>query len=556
MAWLGWTYSAQGHAKKAESLLAEAYETARRTLGDSDRMTLECMYNYGGALLLRGRYDEAERVLHDALELSQEALIPVDPSIAYHTALLGRLYSRKARYKEAEKLLSKALTTSRDAWGEHSGGTFHCVAALAENYARQGRIDEAEALMLDALQRGERTDGPRPEIAVQTLPYLGFFYLWQKRYDHAERCVSEALRASLDSYGDEHPITFLGMIALGMVYREQGRYDEAEAQLAKAVDFARHYCGNESVRTADAMHQLAALHQKQGKYAEAEQLHLKILDIRRNLLVENHPHTLGTMKGLIALYAAWERPQEVRRWFDELRRAYANQSAALQYTPAATGSVRYDPATDTYTLVAPAPHPWAIDQELNFSYPEPGSEMWHIYDDLHFAHLMLNGDGSITARVESVEHAHGWTKAGLMIRNTLGPASENAAVFITPTGTVVSQYRVRQLGATHSVFADVNRITLPHWVRLTRKGNRFTAQHSSEGVNWEKVQGSDPNEPASIEITMNEPVHIGLAVPSHSTARAGQARISNVTVTGSVTPSAPLTTSADVGLRMNAPQKE
>jgi len=91
---------------------------------------------------------------------------------------------------------------------------------------------------------------------------------------------------------------------------------------------------------------------------------------------------------------------------------------------------------------------------------------------------------------------------------------------------------------------------LPHWVRLTRKGNQFTAQHSSDGVQWDAVVDSqDPNKSMSVEIPMNEMVHIGLAVSSHNTTRAAEARISNVMVAGSVTPSGPFTFSQDISFQ-------
>lgn len=555
MGWLGWTYSAQGRAKEAESLLAEAYETAKRTLGDNHPTTLEHMYRYGGALLLSGQNDEAECVLHDALELSQEELMPADPFRVYHTALLSRLYSRKGRYKEVEKMLSKTLVTSRDAWGEHSSATCHCVAALAENYARQGLIDEAEELMLDAVRRGEQIDEPHPEIALETKPYIGFFYLWQRRYHEAERYAGEALKASLDSYGEDHPITFLGMVAMGMVYREQGRYDQAEKQLTKAVEFALYYCGNQSVRTADAMHQLAALYQKQGKYVKAEKLHLKILEIRRNLLVRNHPHTLGTIKGLIALYAAWDKSQEARKWFNELRASYANQSGAPKHTARAAGSVHFNSATGTYNLVAPVPELWVSNNEIDFSYPEPSSEMWQIHDELHFAHKKLNGDGSITARIESIDQNHWQTEVGVMIRNTLYPTSENVAVLIKPVGEVVFQSRSKPMEAARSLFSDVNNVTLPYWIRLTRKDNQFTAQHSSDGVNWYIMQDVSTNQTSSIEIPMNQTVHIGLAITSNNSSRSTEAKMSNITVTGNVSPNGPFTISEDISLHSVTLQK-
>jgi tetratricopeptide (TPR) repeat protein len=554
MGWLGWTYSALGRAKEAESLLAEAYETARRTLGNNHTTTLEYMYRYGGALLLCGRYDEAERVLHDAFGLSQEGLIPADPYRVYHTALLGRLYSRSGRYKEVEKMLSTTLATSRDAWGEHSSATCHCVAALAENYARQGLIDEAEALLLDAVDRGEQTGNPHPEIALETKPYIGFFYLWQRRYHDAKRYVDEALKASLDAYGEEHPITAsLCTTALGMVYRGQGRYNEAETQLIKAVEFALHYCGDESVRTADAMHQLAILYQKQKRFTEAERLLLKILNIRRTLLVKNHPHTIGTIKGLIALYTACGKSQEAQKWLVKLKTAYEDQLTSREIAPSAQGSVQFDPAVNTYTIASPPPVLLFSDNEIDFSYPEPTSEMWHVCDELHFAYKKLNGDGSITARIESIDQAHWQSEVGVMIRNTLEPSSENVAIFVTPTGRVVPEYRAKQWEATQSVFSDVENVTLPYRVRLTRKGNRFTAQHSSDGTKWHIMKDESSDQDSSIEISMDETVYIGLAITPGSPTLRTRARISYVTVAGEVKPDGPFVQANNIGLLEASP---
>jgi tetratricopeptide (TPR) repeat protein len=549
MAWLGWACYGNGHAKKAEELLAEAYTTAHRTLGEKDTITLECMFYYGGTLILRGRYADAERMLADALRLAQGVLNPNHPFFLYPAALLGRLYSREGQYKEAEKLLSNALTKSREAWGENNGGTFHNMAALAENYARQGLIDDAEKLMLEPLGAGDGSDGSASQVSIQNLTYLGFFYLWQKNYNDAERWASKALKASLESIGEDHPITFLCRMALGMVYREQGRYDEAETQFTKLLPMSEPYITDESVHVANLMHQLAALYQQQGRYAEAEKLHLGVLNIRRNQLVENHPHTLGTIRGLIALYTAWGKPREARKWFSELKTAYANQSAACQYTRA-RGNVNYEPATEVYTLTAPTPAPWEIEKELDFSYPEPTSEMWHVCDDVQLSYKTLHGDGSVAAKIESIDPAHYGIQAGVMIRDTLNPTSPYVSIAITPSGDIVFQCRTVELGATHSTRCSINSVELPHWVRLTRKGNRFTAQHSDDGIEWESViYYDDPNMLSSVEITMNETVHIGLAVRSNNSSRTAEARLSNVDITGSVTPDGPLTLSCDINLQ-------
>jgi serine/threonine protein kinase len=225
-----------------------------------------------------------------------------------------------------------------------------------------------------------------------------------------------------------------------------------------------------------------------------------------------------------------DQPEKTASWLAQLKAAY--KAGGSVQPDLLAGNMSYDSTTDTYSIVG------------------SGFDIWDVFDEFYFAYARLEGDGSITAKIESVEHVHDWTKAGLMIRNTLDPASENGTVLITPTGRVLFQWRDREMGRTRGTITDRNSIMLPHWVRLTRKGNQFTAQHSSDGVQWDTVVDfQDPNRPTSIEISMNGTVHIGLAVSSHNTWRTAEARISNVTVAGSVTPSGPFTFSQDISFQ-------
>ncbi|MGE5295994.1 MAG: tetratricopeptide repeat protein [Solirubrobacterales bacterium] len=541
MGWLGWACYGNGEAKRAVSLLAEAYETARCTRGDRDRITLECMFYYGSALLFHGQNADAERILEDALRLSQGVLKPAHPWVGYPTALLGRLYSQRGRYEDASKLLNSALAVSRDAWGEVSGGTFHNMVALAENYARQGLTADAETLLLDSVRRDEQAAGSQRPVTVPILTYLSSFYLWQKRYDEAEHWLNKALAVSLTSYGEKHAFTWLSRIELATVYQEQGRYEEADKQLANVADFTATTAEvaavtSKTVGTANVMHHLAALRQRQARYAEAEKLHLKTLEIQRSELVEDHPHTLGTIRGLVALYAAWDNQPEAHKWLAELRTAYARQAAAHQQLPAVAGSIHYDPAIEAYTLAAPAACPWTMEKELNFSYPDPSSEMWHVCDDLHFAHKMLQGDGSITAKVESITPIHYGSQVVLMIRDALDPTAPQASLVVTPLGEILFQGRTVDLGATQRIGGASSRIELPHWLRLIRRGNQVTAQHSGDGATWLPVQDSRRH-PATIEIPMGETAYIGIGCISSDPSRAAEARVCNVTISGAASPS-------------------
>jgi hypothetical protein len=109
--------------------------------------------------------------------------------------------------------------------------------------------------------------------------------------------------------------------------------------------------------------------------------------------------------------------------------------------------------------------------------------------------------------------------------------------YITPNGRVGLQYRVGDGGSSSSTRSDPGAITSPHWVKLTRQGNIITAQHSSDGVNWEDmVETTNPQEQSFRNILMNQNVYIGLALTSNSPGVVCKAEFSNVQTTGTVTP--------------------
>jgi hypothetical protein len=170
-----------------------------------------------------------------------------------------------------------------------------------------------------------------------------------------------------------------------------------------------------------------------------------------------------------------------------------------------------------------------------------GSDIWNTADQFHFAFKMLNGAGSIIARVESVENTNDWAKAGVMIRETLDAGSKHAMAVVTPAQGVSFQRRNDTDGTSAS--DTIGEISAPHWVKIQRdlSGN-FTASHSTNGSTWQMLGLPD-------NISMSTNVYIGLAVTSTNAALTCQAVFSNVTTTDNVTGQ---WTNQDIGISSNA----
>jgi imidazolonepropionase-like amidohydrolase len=192
------------------------------------------------------------------------------------------------------------------------------------------------------------------------------------------------------------------------------------------------------------------------------------------------------------------------------------------------GKMTYDDANDTYTVHG------------------AGNEIGDPSDQFHFAHHKLSRDGSITARIDSVEPLDDWTVAGLMIRDTTASDSAYAAILITPENRICMYYRSEAGGNTGGIATDPDAITLPHWIKLIRQGQTFRAQHSEDGKKWKDVKGSS----AGIEIEMDDLVHVGLAVCSEAgPAIAAEAKISRVSFGGDWSSSRRITWSEDIGYK-------
>ncbi len=159
-----------------------------------------------------------------------------------------------------------------------------------------------------------------------------------------------------------------------------------------------------------------------------------------------------------------------------------------------------------------------------------GTDIWDVADQFRYAYKNLSGDGSMTARVDSIVRSNEWAKAGVMIRETLEPGSKHAFAAATPEPAHGLSFQRRPVAGQASANTDVASIDLPHWVKLTRKGNIFTMQQSEDGVTWVDVTPATP-----VDITMNANVYIGLAVCSHDAGIVTAAEMSNVSTTGNVT---------------------
>jgi hypothetical protein len=141
----------------------------------------------------------------------------------------------------------------------------------------------------------------------------------------------------------------------------------------------------------------------------------------------------------------------------------------------------------------------------SFTVTGAGADIWSTADAFQYAYTTLSGDGSIVSRVTTVQNVAAWTKAGVMMRETLSAGSRQAFMLVSAGKGLAFQRRVATNGLSTSTAGGTG--TAPAFVKLTRAGNTFTAFQSADGVAWTTV-GSET-------IAMAATIDVGLAVSSH-----------------------------------------
>ncbi len=182
----------------------------------------------------------------------------------------------------------------------------------------------------------------------------------------------------------------------------------------------------------------------------------------------------------------------------------------------------YDDGSGTGTgtgeeLVTP-PAPWshddigAVGQEGDagvedgiFTLLGSGADIWSTKDEFHFLYQPMSGDGSIVAKIESIQNGDDGAKAGVMIRESLDLDAPYAMTLLTAKKGSRFFTRVAKGGTTASIAGAT--VLAPYWVRLVRNGNAFLSYISEDGSTWELVGSKD--------LVMDAEVFIGLAVSSH-----------------------------------------
>ena len=110
-------YYATGRYEQAEPLYQQALEIRRQVLGEQHPDFASSLNNLAGLYDSTGRYEQAEPLYQQALEIRRQVLGEQHPDFANSLNNLAVLYDATGRYEQAEPLYQQALEIRRQVLG-------------------------------------------------------------------------------------------------------------------------------------------------------------------------------------------------------------------------------------------------------------------------------------------------------------------------------------------------------------------------------------------------------------------------------------------------------
>ena len=178
---------------------------------------------------------------------------------------------------------------------------------------------------------------------------------------------------------------------------------------------------------------------------------------------------------------------------------------------------------------------------VTYTVSASGSDIWGVNDEFHFVQRAASGPFDVAVRVTSVEAVHEWTKAGLMIRESLSPQSRHAFIFATPSAAPGVSFQRRDATGGATVHTSGPAIAAPVWLRLRREGDVVSAYaRGSDNEAWAFVGTQTIS-------GLSNSVYVGLALTSHVSGTRATARFDGLVLNPIVAVLPEAWTSKDIG---------
>jgi serine/threonine-protein kinase len=317
---LGDIYQKLGKLEQANALFHSALEKRKALFGTDHAEVGDTLVALGLLRTDQAQMEEGERLAREGLEMNRRNLPPNHPAVAKATTALGQVLEARGKYDEAIKVLEEAVRLHSVA-GEADPDLAVAMSELANTHFYAGHFDVCESLNRRILAMNRQLFGDRHPHVADDLINLGAVQFERGRYAEAEQFYRQGLDIIRSWYGKEHHKTASAMTMLGRALVSQEKLDEGSAVMQEAFSIQERVYGKVHPRVASALNELGRVAQQQGRLDDAQKYFNRMADIYKTVYNDKHYYigiALSNLAGVHVDRKEYVRAEQLYR--DVLRR--------------------------------------------------------------------------------------------------------------------------------------------------------------------------------------------------------------------------------------------
>jgi serine/threonine-protein kinase len=316
-----------------------------RSLSSDPKIQAELYQNLGNIYQKLGKYDQADSLMHSALEQRKHLFGDNSPEVAETLTAMGLLRSDQARLEEAEQLTRQGMEMTKHNLPADHPAVAKASLAYGRVLAERGSYDQAIQVLNEAV-RIASAPGAAPTDLAASLSTLGAAQYSAGHYEISSAIYYRLLDMHRNLYGTRHPLVADDLAAIGAIKNDLGYYSEAERFDRQALDITESYYGKDHPKTATELTMVGRALEYQNKYDESAQYLQQALAIQEHVYGPVHPSIADTLNELGNDASMQNRLDEAeamfRRVVDIYRSVYGDHHYLVAIALSNVGSIHMD----------------------------------------------------------------------------------------------------------------------------------------------------------------------------------------------------------------------
>ena len=297
---LGNSYRNLGLFDKADSLLSLALNQRRTIFGPEHPQVAESLVALGLLRMDELKFDEAEKLVRDGLEITKRANPVNKTALASATTALGNVLTTRGDYNAAIPVIEEAVRVLDD--GRPTLELVEALSQLSDANFYAAHYETCDTLTRRTMLVAQELYGQRHFLVAKSLMNLGAIRVQWGNYKEAEEFYRQALDITQAWYGRDHFQTASVMVQLAQPLLYQERYDEVETLLTQALEINEKAFSKDHPRLTFVLNELGSLNYRRSRWDDAEHYFGRAADLNRKAYGAKNFRTLVAMANLAGVY--------------------------------------------------------------------------------------------------------------------------------------------------------------------------------------------------------------------------------------------------------------